>query len=146
MRTVVAVSTGCNGSAASSMPLCRSPSPHAMHSPSATACSLDASRYTRHRYFIPVLRPSTLSHRQVTYPFLEEPALWFLPGKRQCALERRPRVGDPSQPPAQLGTRRMGEAVVAQIAAIENRVDERQSGRRTVAHRDGDGAIQLDHR
>src|SRR3954468_21675934 len=91
-------------------------------------------------------QPSTLSHREVTYPFLKEPALWFLAGKRQCALERHPRVGDSSQPPAQLGTRRMREAVVAQIAAIEDRVDERQSGRRTVAHRDGDGAIQLDHR
>ena len=38
----------------------------------------------------------------------------------------------------------MGEMILGEVAALEQRVDEREPGRRSVAHRDGHGAIQLD--
>ena len=40
----------------------------------------------------------------------------------------------------------MREVILAEIAAIEDRLDERESGGSAVAHRDSDRAIQLDHR
>src|SRR2546423_163304 len=40
----------------------------------------------------------------------------------------------------------MGKVVVGQIAAGEDRVDQLQTGGGTIAHRDGDGAVQLDDR
>ena len=56
------------------------------------------------------------------------------------------RVGHSSKATAQIGSRRMREVVLVEIAAGEDRIDDRQPRRRTVAHRDRRGAIQLDDR
>ena len=45
-----------------------------------------------------------------------------------------------------LGAGRVGQVIVGQVAAGQDRVDQRQAGRRAVAHGDGDGAVELDHR
>ena len=40
----------------------------------------------------------------------------------------------------------MGEVVVGKLAARQDRVDHGQAGRQPVAHRQGNGAVELDHR
>ena len=49
-----------------------------------------------------------------------------------------------AQPPAAVGPRRVRELVVAEVAAREDRVDEREAGGRPIAHRHGCRAIELD--
>jgi len=49
-----------------------------------------------------------------------------------------------TEPAKQIGARRMREVILAELASAENRIDECQSGRGTVAHRNGRRAIQLD--
>jgi hypothetical protein len=44
-----------------------------------------------------------------------------------------------TQPPAQVGARGVRQAVVDQLAARQDRVDQRESGLRAVAHRHRDG-------
>jgi hypothetical protein len=40
----------------------------------------------------------------------------------------------------------MGEVVVREVAARKDAVDQRQAGRRAVAHGDGDGPVERHHR
>ena len=47
--------------------------------------------------------------------------------------------------PQQVGPGRMGKPIFSQVAPGEDRVDQRESCRRAVAHGDRGGAIQLDH-
>ena len=82
----------------------------------------------------------------VRQPALQEPALGLLPRQGERPRVRRARVGDSSKPTAQVGSRRVREVVLVEIAAGENRVDDREPRRRTVAHGHRRGAVQLDDR
>ena len=86
------------------------------------------------------------SARQVRDPLFEEPPLGLLPGERDRALVRRAGIVGHAEPPAQVGPGRVREVVIVKIAAREDRIDQRQTGSGAVAHRDRDGAVQLDHR
>ncbi len=50
-----------------------------------------------------------------------------------------------SRAAAQIGTRGITRRVVRQFGQAQNFVDQQQSGRRTIAHSDGDSAIQRNH-
>ena len=56
------------------------------------------------------------------------------------------RVDSTPKAAAQVGARRVRQVVVLELAARQDAVDQREARRRTVAHRDGHRAIQLDDR
>ncbi len=81
---------------------------------------------------------------ELSQPLLEKPPFWLL----ACELER-PFVGGarfsrPSQTTAQVGSRGVSQMVVRQFTTSQDVVDDRESGRRSVAHRNRGGTIQFD--
>src|SRR5262250_2797506 len=76
---------------------------------------------------------------------LEKAALRLLSRERERAFVRRASVAGLAEPSAKIGARRVRERIVGEIAAIQDRVDQRQPGHWPVAHRDRGRAIQLDH-
>src|SRR5687767_6416620 len=74
---------------------------------------------------------------------LEKAALRLLPRELEGPLVGSARVRGLSEPPAEIGARRMGEAVAAELAALQDRVDEGETGCRSIAHRDGHRAVEL---
>jgi hypothetical protein len=85
----------------------------------------------------------SLFFTQFPKPFFEEPPFRFQPRERQGALVGRTGLGSPVQPPAQIPPGRVREVVVGQLTARENGINQRQTGRRSIAHRYCHGAIQL---
>ena len=83
------------------------------------------------------------SHRQTSF---EEPPLGLLIRERQGALVGGPGFFVSSQPSQQFAARRVRELIVGQLPAREDRVDEREAGRRAIAHGHGGGAIQFHDR
>ena len=61
---------------------------------------------------------------------LEKPPLRLLPREGEGALVGRAGVVVPSEPAAEIGARGMGEVIVRQIAAREDRIDQREPGSR----------------
>src|SRR5688500_13413571 len=61
-------------------------------------------------------------------PAFEKPPLRLLPRERESALEGGAGIRGPSEPPAQLRPRRVCQAIIQQIAPLENGVDEGQPG------------------
>jgi len=78
-------------------------------------------------------RLSTSLHGQFAQSALQEPAFRFLAGKLERPLVGRPGFRGPPEAAAQVGPSRMGQVVVGKITTIEDRVDERESRRRSVA-------------
>ena len=64
----------------------------------------------------------------------------------QGSLVGGPGFFNSAQSSQQFAPRRVSELIISQIAAREDRVDERKARRRAVTHRDGGGTIQLDNR
>ena len=84
--------------------------------------------------------------RQLGEPAREKAALRLLPRQGQRALVRRAGVRRSTQPTAQIRFGGVGEPVLDQVSALENRVDNRETRLGPVPHRHRDGAIQLDDR
>src|SRR4051812_26392567 len=82
--------------------------------------------------------------RDFRNPALQKPALRLLAGERERPLERHLRLDGPTQTAAELGARRVRAAVVAEIAAVEDGVHAGEPRGRAVAHRNRDGAVELD--
>jgi hypothetical protein len=66
---------------------------------------------------------------QFRQPLFEKPALWILPRERQRPFVACSCVDPSSESAAEVGSRGMSQPVLDQIAASENRVDDRQAGR-----------------
>src|SRR5215475_2699055 len=83
---------------------------------------------------------------QFTQPSLKKPLLRLLLRETQGPLIGHTGILRSPQSPAEIGSRRMSQVIFLQIFARENSVDQGKSYRRTVAHGNGDGTVQLDHR
>ena len=90
----------------------------------------------RFRYLVPRL------FCQLSEPAFQEPPFRCLLREFQCALIRSARFRGFAQPPAQVGVRCMGEAVIRQFTARQDCFDQRESGCRAVAHGHGHRTIQ----
>src|SRR5689334_102503 len=82
---------------------------------------------------------------QLAQPFLEETFLRFGRDQGECPLVGGAGVSAASESPAQVSPRRMSEMVVPQLAARDQRIDERKPGGRSLVHRDCGGAVELNH-
>ena len=69
----------------------------------------------------------------------------FLSRESQRPFVRCARLRQPSQPPAQIRSRRMCKVEVHQITAREDGVYQMQAGQWPVTHRHRHSAIQLDY-
>src|SRR5262245_10796925 len=83
---------------------------------------------------------------QFAQPSLNKPLFRLLLRETQGPLIGHTGILRSSQSPAEIGSRRMSQVIFLQIPARENGVDQGKSDRRTVAHGNGDGTVQLDHR
>ena len=77
---------------------------------------------------------------------LEEASLGLLAGERERASVGGARLVRAAEPAAEIGPRRVRQVVVGELAAREDRVDQREPRLRPVAHRDRHRAVQLDDR
>ena len=76
---------------------------------------------------------------------LQKAAFGFLSSKRERRLIRLAGVRVLAESSAQFGARGVSQPIVAQVAALEDRVDQRHPRRRPVPHGDRDCPIQFDH-
>src|SRR5688572_27860634 len=105
------------------------------------------------RQFAPGWPPVEVQGTSLTYTgsakFAEPPfetlALRLLTREAEGPLVGRAGFNGPSQPPAEIRPRRMSEVIRGQIATCQERVDQGQTRQGPVPHRDGGGAVQLDH-
>src|SRR5438270_13877226 len=122
------------------------------------AASAFSSPYTRHRYFMcssssPGMVSlvewhgpgSTFASCELGDALSQEAALGLLPGKRERPLIGRPGLGPAPEAPAQVGACRVRQVVALELAALEQRVHQREAGGRSIAHAHRDRAIELDH-
>jgi hypothetical protein len=75
-------------------------------------------------------------------PVTGQRPLRFGPGQLEDPLVRRRRLGDPAELVQQIGADRGVRVVVAQAGYVGELVEERESGRGAVAHRDRAGAVE----
>jgi hypothetical protein len=90
--------------------------------------------------------PPPRPRRRTRGSLFEEAPFRILSRQSQCPQVGRTGIVDSSQPAIEVGSRWVREMVAAQIAALEHRVDERQSGGRSMVHGDCRRAVQLDDR
>src|SRR5690606_18836839 len=90
--------------------------------------------------------PAGRSRIQLVQPAREKTALRLQPGQLEGTLERSTRVSHATESATQLRTGRVQQMVILEVAPIADALDERQPGRRTVTHGDGNRTVQLDHR
>src|ERR1700688_190192 len=83
---------------------------------------------------------------QLPNPFLQELPLWFLLGQRQRLLIRRLSLSCPAEPAVHICAGGMRQVIICQFAMFQHRVDMRQTGFWTIAHRDCNGTIELYNR
>src|SRR5262249_59386914 len=82
--------------------------------------------------------------RQLRETALEQPALGLLPRQLDGAPVRHSRFLRLAELTVEFRPRRMRGAIVRELTAVEDGVDDRDAGRGTIARRDRHGAIQLD--
>lgn len=83
---------------------------------------------------------------QFIQPPREKPPPRLLARKRERAFVLSAGLLRSSQPPTQFAAGRMRRRVIDQLAARQNGIDQIQTRRGTVTHRDRDGAVQFDDR
>lgn len=82
---------------------------------------------------------------QLPKPFREEPPLRLLARQLQGPPIGGPSLRCPSQPPAEVRPRRVGQVVPPKVAPVQDRVHEGKPRPRTVSHGHGRGPVQLHH-
>ena len=109
-----------------------------------SAVSLRSEVYPRHsiRDLGPTAHgpPSTA---QLRHPPLEKPPLRLTDRECEGPAVRIRRFAGPPQAPAEIGSCRVGVAVLQELAPGQNGIHQDQAGRRPVPHRDRGGAIEL---
>lgn len=83
---------------------------------------------------------------QLRNPIEEKASLRVLVGKGQCGFIGAARFGLPSEASIHVGARGVGKTVGDKIAAREDCARKREANRRSVAHGDRCGSIELDDR